>query len=357
MIRYNARTKQIVDLYNEVNSDRLILSPYFQRNYVWRDIHKTDFIDTIIRGFPFPQIFVAKGTINVETKQSTSCVVDGQQRLTTIIDYIDGKFEYDGRVFDNLPQQQQEDFLKYEVSIIDLDLGENDPALFEIFKRLNRTYYSMTAIEKLSSEYSSGEFMLAAKLLNGQLEIDDPDGAEFEEKSFVYDPNIPRDFLIWASKQDVDDFRKWILESKLFSQYEIQRMNHLMYTLNLMAYRMKGGYNRNEKVKDCLEEYNSIFEYKDQLVSSFNKVAGAINKSKINEVQFWNTKSNAYTLFCVLMDNESIRDGVFSGALVEKLKDFPEKISPEYSNAAREGVNNKKERDLRYKAVREFLLT
>ncbi|WP_162249568.1 DUF262 domain-containing protein [Rhizobium sp. Root149] len=342
-------------MFNEVNQGRLILSPYFQRNYVWRDIHKTDFIDTIIKGFPFPQIFIAKGTINIETKQTTSCVVDGQQRLTTIIDFINGGFRYNGELFDEMPQQIQEDFLKYEVSLVDLDLGENDPALFEIFKRLNRTYYSMTAIEKLSSEYSSGEFMMTAKLLNGQLDFEDPDAEEFDEKSFVYDPNIPKEFLNWARKVDVSEFKKWILESKLFTEYEIQRMNHLMFTLNLMAYNLKGSYNRNERVKDCLDDYNNSFPDRNIIIKNFNFVAGAINSSEASKQSFWLTKSNAFSLFCVLAKNSDLAEKAAAGLLDGALIEFPQVVSGEYLIAAREGVNNKKERDLRYKEVKDFL--
>ncbi|SIQ14886.1 Protein of unknown function DUF262 [Rhizobium sp. RU20A] len=355
MIRYHARTKQIVDLYNEVETGRLILSPYFQRNYVWRDIHKKDFIDTILKGYPFPQIFIAKGTINVDTKQSTSCVVDGQQRLTTIIDFINQEFTYDGSYYNNLTQNEQELFLKYEVSIIDLDLTENDPALFEIFKRLNRTYYSMTAIEKLSSEYSSGEFMLVAKLLNGQLDFDDPEGADFEEHSFAFDPNIPREFKAWAANQDTFEFRRLVIEGNLFSEYEIQRMNHLMYTLNLMAYKLKGHSNRNDKVKDCLDAFNSEFDRKDEVVSQFNRVATAINRSVASGAPFWSTKSNAFSLFCVLLDDEDLREMVRSGNLDEKLSKFAEQATSDYAIAAKEGVNNKKERAIRYNTIRDYL--
>jgi len=80
MLRYNVRSRQLVDLVRELRSGRLILTPYFQRNLVWRVKHKHDFVETVLLGYPIPQIFLAKGGIDVEKMEAVSCVVDGQQR-------------------------------------------------------------------------------------------------------------------------------------------------------------------------------------------------------------------------------------------------------------------------------------
>lgn len=95
-LRYQVRSREIVDLFNAMRSGRLTLSPYFQRNLVWRDAHKRDFIDTILKGYPFPQIFLARGPIDLDTMEASQCVVDGQQRLNTIREYIEGKLELGG---------------------------------------------------------------------------------------------------------------------------------------------------------------------------------------------------------------------------------------------------------------------
>ena len=47
MMKYQVRSKDLMDVINEIDGRRLILSPYFQRNLVWRLIHKIDFIKTI----------------------------------------------------------------------------------------------------------------------------------------------------------------------------------------------------------------------------------------------------------------------------------------------------------------------
>ena len=168
-LRYQVRSREIVGLVTAMRTARLILSPYFQRNLVWRDTHKRDFIDTILKGYPFPQIFLARGPINLDTMEAYQCVVDGQQRLSTIRDYVDSKLDVDGRFFSDLPARVREEFLKYEVAVIDFDLDAGDVRLKEIFHRLNRTYYSLSAIEKIASEYSASEFLLVARVLSGEI--------------------------------------------------------------------------------------------------------------------------------------------------------------------------------------------
>lgn len=174
-LKYAVRSREIVDLMSAMRSGRLNLSPYFQRNLVWRDAHRRDFIDTILKGYPFPQIFLARGPINLETMEASQAVVDGQQRLNTIRDFIEGRLDMGGRFFKELPEKDREEFFKYEVAVIDFDLDAGDPRLKDVFHRLNRTFYSLSAIEKLASEYSASEFMLVARVLSGEILKNRPD--------------------------------------------------------------------------------------------------------------------------------------------------------------------------------------
>ena len=77
--------------------------------------------------------------------------------------------------------KQRGEFLKYEVPVIDFDLEAGDPRLKDVFHRLNRTYYSLSAIEKLASEYSASEFMLVARVLSGEISNSIPDNDELAE--------------------------------------------------------------------------------------------------------------------------------------------------------------------------------
>lgn len=78
MIDYRVRSISLLSLRNELKAERLVPDAYFQRNLVWREIHKKEFIKTILLGLPFPQIFISKGKVDVDTMSTISCIVDGQ---------------------------------------------------------------------------------------------------------------------------------------------------------------------------------------------------------------------------------------------------------------------------------------
>ena len=269
MLNYQIRSRQIVDLINEIKNEKLITSPFFQRNLVWRLTHQQDFIKTILLGLPFPEIFIAKGELNVEDMTSTSCIVDGQQRMNAIVEFINNEFDVDGRYYKDLESTEKENILKYEIAIVDLDLKATDPKIKDIFNRLNRTFYSLTTIEKMATEYASSEFMLVAKLLSDEISFEEHNTEE--EQPLHHDPNITEKFITWSKSKNYQNFNKLIMESNIFSRFEISRKVHLMFVLNIMATVLEGIFNRNLK-KELLDEYEDHFKDKDSLIEKLDLV-------------------------------------------------------------------------------------
>jgi len=50
--------------------------------------HKIAFIKTVLEGYPFPEVYIASGEVDLETARGNLMLVDGQQRLTTLYDYF-----------------------------------------------------------------------------------------------------------------------------------------------------------------------------------------------------------------------------------------------------------------------------
>ena len=88
-----ATNKKVLEVFNMMKDGSLILRPRFQRKLVWNNTHKENFIETILMKLPFPEIYLATGEIDLELQKSTTLVVDGQQRLSTIYQYITGSKE------------------------------------------------------------------------------------------------------------------------------------------------------------------------------------------------------------------------------------------------------------------------
>lgn len=68
------------------------LQPEFQRNEVWSRTKKRKLIDTVLRGWSIPPVHL------VITSDGRAEVLDGQQRLASIRDFMTNKFSIDGNV-------------------------------------------------------------------------------------------------------------------------------------------------------------------------------------------------------------------------------------------------------------------
>ncbi|TMU14771.1 DUF262 domain-containing protein [Halomonas sp. ATBC28] len=136
----------IATLYRKIKQKRLDLQPNFQRGEVWGRPKKQRLIDSILRGWHIPPIHVIK-VPNSEKQE----VLDGQQRLAAIRDFLEGEFsingnldpvepyimELDGLSWADLPKNisgKIEDFTIRLLTISDYKPGEPG----ELFYRLNQ---------------------------------------------------------------------------------------------------------------------------------------------------------------------------------------------------------------------------
>lgn len=356
MIKYNVRSRQLVDIVNDIKQKKIILSPYFQRKMVWRTIHKVDFIKTILFGFPFPEIFLAKGDLNIDEMTSTSCVVDGQQRLNSIIQFIAGEYDVEGQKYVELSSLEKERFLKYELAIIELDIKHDDHQIREIFKRLNRTYYSLSNIEKLSSEFAPSEFMLLAKLLAKELDLDKKESSDLDyESDLDFNPNIPKEFLDWASKQKVNNINKLIIDTSIFSPYEISRQVHLNFVLNILGVVVNNSYFNRNVPKEILELYSDDFPDKDNVIRKIEAIAKKILQLRLKKNSYWYNKANMFTLILTFYERYEDVMQIPEKSIKLALEESEEAIPEDYQLAAKEGVNNRRERLLRKRYIDDLI--
>lgn len=349
MIRYQIRSRDLVGIYNEIQAHRLIPDAYFQRNLVWRESHNQDFIKTILLGYPFPQIFISKGKINIETMQTTSCIVDGQQRLNAITEFIEDKFRVDGRTFSDLSNDEKSDFLKYEIAVIELDIENTDSRVKEIFQRINRTSNALTQIEKLASEYAASDFMFTCRILSDDIDV------ESDDEDFRIDPVITSDLVAWARNLNISKFRKLIFEEGVFSQHELTRKVHLQYVLNIVATILIGIYNRNDKVTDLLNDYSQNFPGKDDLILQLEETAEIYLKLKLPMKSVWKRKANFFSLFVEMAVNLPAIKEMDLNVIKDALLAFGESLPVDYKLAAQEAVNNAGPRELRSRYIKQIL--
>lgn len=350
MIKYQVRSRDLVGVYQEIKSGRLIPDAYFQRNLVWRDAHKSDFIKTILLGFPFPQIFISKGKIDIAAMQTTSCIVDGQQRMNAIREFIEGVFSVDERRYNDLSDNEKSDFLKYEIAVIELDIENTDPDIKEIFKRINRTANALTNIEKLASEYAGSEFMFTCRVLADDIELDST-----VDDDYKIDPAITSDMIDWAKSLHIPKVKNIFLGGSIFSPHEVRRKAHLQYLLNIVTTVLGGYYNRNAKVNDLLNDYASEFPVKDHVIKTIEIVSECFIKLKLPMKSIWKNKANFFSLFVemyLICEHASLNVDATRAKLIE----FEENQPDDFKKAGQEAANNKQQRELRGRYAKQLLV-
>lgn len=148
---------KVSDFLNWQKQGHLILSPKFQRRPVWPPGAKSFLIDSLIRGLPVPIIFLRDQQTNLATLESKREVVDGQQRIRTIISYVKPELlpdlkatdrfkiqrnhnkELAGKTFDQLPADVKSQILDYEFSVHTFPASVDDGQVLQIFARMNAT--------------------------------------------------------------------------------------------------------------------------------------------------------------------------------------------------------------------------
>jgi hypothetical protein len=153
------QTYTISDFIEWHSKEQLRLDPDFQRGSVWTASAKVFLIDTILNDLPMPQVYF-RTRINPATQSILREVVDGQQRLRAILEFASGKLRltskaprFKGKTYGELSPQDQEQFLAYKVSAVQL-INASDADVLEVFARLNSYSVKVTPAELRHAEYN-----------------------------------------------------------------------------------------------------------------------------------------------------------------------------------------------------------
>jgi len=167
---FHTRNYSVRDFEEWNQRGELVLQPKFQRRDVWSDKARSFLIDTIVRGKPIPKLYMRQDT-NPKTRRTIREIVDGQQRLNTVLKFLKDAFkiskshheDFGGKTFSELDTDTQRDILKYEFSV-DLLQDMPDPEVFNIFARINM-YSEKLKPQELRNSSWYGDFKSCVYLL------------------------------------------------------------------------------------------------------------------------------------------------------------------------------------------------
>lgn len=148
-----------------------------QRSFVWKNTTKDNkmsmLIDSMLRGLPIPPMYC--NCIFTDVKNKIYDFLDGKQRTTTIIKFLNNEFQLvnipifeeedgteidlNGKKFSELPEEYQDRIKTYSINVYYYENMDPDDAI-EMFRRLNNGK-SLTAIELTRANAKSMDDIIA----------------------------------------------------------------------------------------------------------------------------------------------------------------------------------------------------
>ncbi len=324
-IKPSVTNPTIADVYEKIDDKKLNLKPDFQRKFVWTQEHQEEFIDTILHGYPFPEIYVCQGQIDTKKLRTTQTVIDGQQRLTTIKNYIEDTFDKPLKIvtpFKSLDEEGREAFLSYQIVVRDIGKVADD-LVREIFRRINLTKFKLEDIEIHNAVYD-GIYIQTAKSVLSDIKLE------------AYG---------------------------VFHESEFTRMADLHFVLQVMSTLERGGYyHRDNEIEKCIAEFNEEYPDAKKVKSLILKSFDIIEHLELPLDSIWFRKSNFFTLVVELSLAENIPSDLKRrlGTLEENVmnnKNNPENEYGVYFSYMYQGTNNRKARIFRSDTFRKHVLS
>ena len=335
-LRTNATNRRIREIITAVKNKTLIPRPDFQRRLVWTNRDRLAFLDTILNGIPFPEIYVCAGNVDPTTAQGTEWLVDGQQRVSTIVAYFDGdpllRLPSGMQPYNDLAHDDKHRFLEYTVVVRDLGAVPIE-YVKDVFKRINSTKYGLNAMELANARYDGAIKKLAEKLA----------GSDFYDRHGI------------------------------FSASDIRRMADVSFQLSVLITMEMGYFDDTDEHEAYLEKYNEAYPGGGKYAKRLESVFALIDDIGLPSDCRWWKKADVFSLV-VELDAAMHNDGArFDGdALLAVLVGFENELqrygrhdqtldtatrerASKYSQAAAQGSNHRKNRITRGEILAEVL--
>jgi len=173
---------KVQEILNRYEKSQLNLNPGFQRASVWAEKDRKKLIDSILRNYPLPSIFLYGAT---NDGQTVYYVIDGKQRIESILMFMGiirgKKFATQSQLSEqeqgqptlidwNLLRKKklQHKILNYKLHAIEVtgDLAD----VIDLFVRINSTGKALTSAEKQHAKFYDSPFLKKAGQLARQYE-------------------------------------------------------------------------------------------------------------------------------------------------------------------------------------------
>ena len=257
-------TEQNVAWFNErFNNNQLVLKPPYQRNPVWTPSQKSFLIDTILSGYPIPEIYCQE-EVDDKGKQKYF-IIDGQQRIRSILDFLNNKFsisekeseKWGGFSFEDLSPSDKKNLFAYKF-VIRIMPPLDEVIIRSIFKRLNKNVVALNKQELRHASYWGG---------------------------FI------------KSMEKIADYDFWT-KAGIFTASDFRRMLDIEFISELAVAMLHGIQNKKTSLDKYYMIYEEEFEKSSEIENLFLEILLEINKifPDLKDLRLCK-KSDFYSLF------------------------------------------------------------
>jgi hypothetical protein len=354
-MRHSSNSQSISWFQDQYRAGRLELRPPFQRKPVWTDKQRSFLIESILMDIPIPEIYIQVTLADDGTQEYG--VVDGQQRLRTILQFIGIEREQDqevedsnlfaleklpetsthkGKTFAEVTGEERKRFFQYQICVREL-YADDRRVVEDVFKRLNKFTLPLKPQELRNATYH-GAFAKLSELL--------------------------ADDEYWAV-------------NRIVSPAAIRRMADIEMMSDLLIGLLHGPQGGSAKIIDGYyeqyEQFEDEFPEQNRIKRQFTRTLDTIKHlfPEIADVSRWSNRADYYSLFIALgnllqeydLPTPSIR--LLRGELKKFAKDVDKnleettvrtnKAPKKYARAIEKGSNDKARRMDRHEILTKII--
>lgn len=354
-MKHSSRPQSIAWFQEHYKGGRLAIRPPFQRKPVWSAKQRCALIESILMEIPIPEVYVQ--VTQTEDFSEEFGVVDGQQRLRTILQFVgveraeDQEGEghnafslevlpetsiYKDKTFADITPNARKNLFQYEICVRFL-YTEDQKEVEDVFKRLNKFTMPLKPQELRNATYH-GPF---AKL----------------------------------SEQLADD-EYWAV-NRIVSPAAIRRMSDIEMMSDLLIGLLHGPQGGSARIIDAYyeeyEQFEDEFPEQNRIKRAFANVLDTIKRlfPNIADVLRWGNRADFYSFFVVLGNllQKQVIPRSAEKRLREKLIGFAKEVnqhledptaktsgpSKAYARAIEKGSNDKARRADRHEALTQII--
>lgn len=304
-----------------MGSGSLIVDDSYQRRSVWIKRDKIRLIESVLNSYLIPPIYFWDRETDPKTGDTFTHIVDGQQRITALSDYIDNSFKlesnylslpladaegiegYQNKYFEQLSGEDQVKIWNYQLTVITLGQSFNIEEIRAIFVRLNLTDYSLNHQEKR---------------------------------------HAGKEGLFSDSANDISTATFWE-DNSLFTSTDMRRMGDVQFCASLLLLARRGIVNEstqtslNKAYDDYKEDYPDQEEDKQLVFTWMELLHPFVSDITLG---FLKKKTQLYSMFCLMdyLNNEKV---TVTELHVLRLEDYVVKYNSFKNEGDNSGIDNK----------------